>query len=447
MRKIYLFLVCFCVSQIILAQNQEKETLIKKNWNFGALPAITFDTDLGFQYGALVNLYDYGDGTRYPNYNHSLYFEVSRYTKGSGIYRFYYNSDQLIKGLFTSFDLSYLPDQAYDFYGFNGYEAKYNKDWTDDKNRDYYKTRMFYKYDRKLFRAKIDLQGNITSDKFRWIAGMNLQNFKVGSVNTDKLNKGKDDADKLPSPTEQPGLYENYKKWGILNTSEANGGFVPTFKGGLVYDTRDNKPNPMKGLWEEAVMEISPKVLGAESSFSRLCLIHRQYFTLIPKDLSFVYRLAYQTALSGNVPFYYKSQMITSILTGATAEGLGGAKTIRGILRNRVVGDGVFLGNAELRWKFARFNWIKNNFYLGLNAFTDFGRVTKMVDVKSKIVARSSIPQPDYFNWDVEKMHVSYGAGLRIVMNENFVIAADYGLAADEQDGKSGFYMGLNYIF
>lgn len=447
MRKIYLFLVCFCVSQIILAQNRENETLIKKNWNFGALPAITFDTDLGFQYGALVNLYDYGDGTRYPNYNHSLYFEVSRYTKGSGIYRFYYNSDQLIKGLFTSFDLSYLPDQAYDFYGFNGYEAKYNKDWTDDKNQDYYKTRMFYKYDRKLFRAKIDLQGNITSDKFRWIAGMNLQNFKVGSVNTDKLNKGKDDADKLPSPTEQPGLYENYKKWGILNASEANGGFVPTFKGGLVYDTRDNKPNPMKGLWEEAVMEISPKVLGAESSFSRLCLIHRQYFTLIPKDLSFVYRLAYQTALSGNVPFYYKSQMITSILTGATAEGLGGAKTIRGILRNRVVGDGVFLGNAELRWKFARFNWIKNNFYLGLNAFTDFGRVTKMVDVKSKIVARSSIPQPDYFNWDVEKMHVSYGAGLRIVMNENFVIAADYGLAADEQDGKSGFYMGLNYIF
>lgn len=447
MRKIYLFLVCFCVSQIILAQNRENETLIKKNWNFGALPAITFDTDLGFQYGALVNLYDYGDGTRYPNYNHSLYFEVSRYTKGSGIYRFYYNSDQLIKGLFTSFDLSYLPDQAYDFYGFNGYEAKYNKDWTDDKNQDYYKTRMFYKYDRKLFRAKIDLQGNITSDKFRWIAGMNLQNFKVGSVNTDKLNKGKDDADKLPSPTEQPGLYENYKKWGILNASEANGGFVPTFKGGLVYDTRDNKPNPMKGLWEEAVLEVSPKVLGAESSFSRLCLIHRQYFTLIPKDLSFVYRLAYQTALSGNVPFYYKSQMITSILTGATAEGLGGAKTIRGILRNRVVGDGVFLGNAELRWKFARFNWIKNNFYLGLNAFTDFGRVTKMVDVKSKIVARSSIPQPDYFNWDVEKMHVSYGAGLRIVMNENFVIAADYGLAADEQDGKSGFYMGLNYIF
>jgi len=433
-------------SQFLMAQNQQNDVLIKKNWNFGALPAITFDTDLGFQYGALVNLYDYGDGSRYPNYDHSLYFEVSRFTKGSGIYRFYYNSDQLIKGLFTSLDLSYLPDQAYDFYGFNGYESVYNKDWTDDKS-SLYRTRMFYKYDRKLLRAKIDLQGKISGDRFRWIAGMNLQNFKIGSVDTEKLNKGKSESDKLPSPAVTPGLYENYKSWGILNAKEANGGFVPTFKGGLVYDSRDNKPNPMKGLWEEAVLEVSPKILGAESSFSRLCLIHRQYFTLIPNDLSFVYRLAYQTTLSGNVPFYYKSQMITSILTGATAEGLGGAKTVRGILRNRVVGDGVFLGNTELRWKFVRFKWIKNNFYLGLNTFADFGRVTKKVDVKSKVGLVNTIIEPQYFNWDAEKMHISYGCGLRVVMNENFVIAADYGLASDKQDGKSGFYMGLNYIF
>jgi hypothetical protein len=446
MRKNFLSLLCLCFSVVGFGQAEKQAELIKKNWNFGALPAITFDTDLGFQYGALVNLYDYGDGSRYPNYDHSLYFEVSRYTKGSGIYRFYYNSDQLIKGLQTSFDISYLTDRAYDFYGFNGYEAVIHTEWYDDSDKGYL-TRMFYKYDRKLFRIKFDFQGKISSDKFRWIAGINMQNFNVGSVNIDKLNKGKSEEDKLPSTTDQPGLYENYKKWGILDAHEADGGFVPALKGGLVFDTRDNKPNPMKGLWEEAVLEVSPKILGAESSFSRICFIHRQYFTLVPKNLSFAYRLAYQTTLSGNVPFYYKSQMITSILTGATSEGLGGGKTIRGILRNRVQGDGVFLGNAEMRWKFARFNWIKNNFYLGLNAFTDFGRVTQMVDVKSKVVAMSSVPQPTYFDWDVERMHVSYGAGLRIVMNENFVVAADYGLAADKQDGSSGFYMGLNYLF
>jgi len=444
--KYYLTLISICLSLGLFGQSEKKDEVIKKNWNFGALPAVAFDTDLGFQYGALVNLYDYGDGSRYPQYDHSLYFEVSRYTKGSSIYRFYYNSDQLFKGIETSLDLSYLTDQDYDFYGFNGFEAVIHPEWIDKADAAY-KTRMFYKYDRKLLRMKVDLQGKISSERFRWIAGMNFQNFKIGSVNIDKFNKGKSGGDKLPTTTEVSGLYELYQQWGIINAQEANGGFVPTFKAGLVWDTRDNRPNPMKGNWTEAVVEASPKILGSESSFVQLCLIHRQYFTLIPKDLSFAYRLGYQTALSGNVPFYYRSQLISSVLTGDMSEGMGGARTLRGALRNRVIGDGIVYGNAELRWKFVRFNLINNNFYLGLSAFTDIGKVTKKVDVESLIVPESLIQQPDYFRLGDEKMHYSYGAGLHIAMNENFIIAIDYGLSVDRQDGTSGLYIGLNYLF
>ncbi|HZL09336.1 MAG TPA: BamA/TamA family outer membrane protein [Prolixibacteraceae bacterium] len=444
MKKFQLSFLCVCLSIVLFAQPEKKDELIKKNWNFGALPTITFDTDLGFQYGALVNLYNYGDGSRFPKYNHSLYFEVSRFTKGSGINRFYYDSDQLIKGLQTSVDLSYLSDQGYDFYGFNGYDAVYQSDWIDSDNTADYKTRMFYKYDRKLFRFKVDLQGKLSGDHIRWIGGFNLQNFAISSVNLDKLNKGKSGSDVLP-PVD--GLFELYQQWGIIPEKEANGGFVPALKGGIVYDSRDNRPNPMKGIWTEAVLEGAPEFLGAESSFAKLSLIHRQYFTLVPKNLSFVYRLAYQTTVAGHTPFYYQSQVITSVLTGALSEGLGGGKTMRGILRNRVVGDGFFYGNLEMRWKVVRFNWINNNFYIGLNAFTDFGKVTEKIDVKSIIAPMSSVPQPDYFNWDAEKFHYSYGAGLRVVMNENFVIAADYGMTPNEQDGTSGIYIGLNYLF
>jgi outer membrane protein assembly factor BamA len=320
-------------------------------------------------------------------------------------------------------------------------------DWVDDTQpAGVYKTRMFYKYDRKLFRFKGDIQGKIAGDNFRWITGWNFQNFKVGSVNIDKLNKGKDDSNKLPKTD---GLYEKYQQWGIISGDEVDGGFVPTFKGGIVLDTRDNRANPMKGVWTEAVVEVSPKILGSESSFSKLSITHREYFTLIPNNLSLVYRLAYQTTLGGDVPFYYQSQVITSMMTGATSEGLGGGSTLRGILRNRVIGDGVFYGNIEARWKFVRFNFIKNNFYLGLNGFTDFGKVTRMVDVKSKVKSLNWEDQSinNYFNWDAEKMHYSYGAGLIVAMNENFVISMDYGLAMDKQDGKRGFYMGLNYLF
>ncbi len=439
MKKLWSVLLCFFALSGIIAQDE----VVKTGWNFGALPTITFDTDLGFQYGALVNLYQYGDGSRYPNYDHSLYFEVSRFTKGSGINRFYYDSDQLIKGLQTSFDISYLSDQAYDFYGFNGFDAVVNPDWIDDSQPDdIYKTRMFYKYDRKMFRFKVDLQGKFSGEKLKWAAGVNLLNFNIGSVDLEKLNKGKEGDDLLP---EIDGLYEKYQTWGIISPEEADGGFVPELKAGLVYDTRDNRPNPMKGIWTEAVLMGAPGFLGAESNFAKLSLTHRQYFTLIPNDLSLAYRLAYQTTIAGHAPFYYQTQVIVSELKGAASEGLGGAKSLRGIRRNRIVGDGFFYGNVEARWKFARFQFINNNFYLGLNGFMDFGQVTKKIEFSSH---NGFVPQPDnYFDKGAEKMHFSYGTGLRIVMNQNFIIAVDYGMAADERDGDSGLYIGLNYLF
>jgi len=439
-----LFLLFFALTGLMAQEEASKKEVTKDGWNFGALPTITFDTDLGFQYGALVNLYDYGDGSGYPNYNHSLYFEVSRFTKGSGINRFYYDSDKLLKGLQTSVDISYLSDQAYDFFGFNGYDAIVNYDWIDDADPNY-KSRMFYKYDRKMFRFKVDLQGKLSGEHVKWIGGVNLLNFKVGKVDIDKLNKGKEGDEVLPPHTEQPGLYEKYQDWNIISEEEANGGFVPALKAGLVYDSRDNRPNPMKGIWTEAVLEGAPELLGAESSFVKFSLTHRQYFTIVPENLSLAYRLAYQTTVGGNVPFYYQSQVITSILKGAMSEGLGGAKSLRGISRNRIVGDGFFYGNIEARWKFWHFQFINNNWYMGLNGFMDFGQVTKKIDGLENIPSGES--NSEYYDAGAEKIHISYGAGLRIVMNQNFVIAIDYGMAADDRDGKSGMYIGLNYLF
>lgn len=408
--KYYLPLLCVLLSLVLYAQDEKKEDGIKKNWNFGALPTITYDTDLGFQYGALVNLFDYGDGSRYPRYDHSLYFEVSRFTKGSSINNFMYNSDRLIPGIETTVDFAYLTDQAYDFYGFNGFESYIHPEWIDTEDPAY-RTRMFYKYDQKLLRLKLDVQGNLTGERFRWTAGINFQDFKIGSVNTDKLNKGKDLEDKLPSPADEPGLYEWYKLWKIIGPEEADGGIIPTFRAGLVLDTRDNRPNPMKGIATEILLETSPQILSAESAFTQMAIIHRQYFTLIPRDLSLAYRLGYQTTLSGDVPFYYRSHIINSVLTESASGGLGGKKTLRGIRRNRVVGEDMAYGNVELRWKFAHFDLGNNHFYLGANAFTDFGKVTKKVDVESVVAPVSSIPQPDYFRWGADKMHYSYGAG------------------------------------
>ncbi len=441
-RNISVFLI-----SILLLSASAQEKKIKKGWNFGVLPTITFDTDLGFQYGGLIDLYQYGSGDIYPGYYHKFYFEISHYTKGSGIFRFNYDSEHLIPGIKISSDLAYLPDEAYDFYGFNGYDAVFNKSSTDTGSPEY-KTRMFYRLRRLLSRFKNDFTGKLYGDKLFWSAGFSIQNFSISSVDIDKLNRGKSAGDRLPSVADQPGLYELYQTWDIIKPKEANGGLINTIKAGLTYDSRDNDPNPMKGLWTEAGIEVSPKLLGSESDFGKFYLTHRQYFTLIPGDLAFAYRLGYQQTIFGTVPFYYQSQLIVSVLKGATSEGLGGSKTLRGILRNRIVGDGIFYGNAELRWKAVRFSLINQNWYIGLNGFTDFGMVTDKINFILPFFSDYFIlHEYEFIRPGSERMHVSAGGGLRIAMNENFIIAIDLGKAFNSQDGNIGFYMGLNYLF
>jgi len=443
----FLIISLFTSSGIKAQDNQDRpEEKVKTGWTFGALPTITFDSDLGFQYGALINLYNYGDGSRYPMYNHSLYFEVSRFTKGSGINRFFYDSDELLKGIRTTFDLSYLTDQKMDFFGFNGYETNYKPEWIDEADTGSYRSRMFYAHERKMLRIKADFQRKIGTTDFGWVAGFSIYNFKTGPVDIGRLNDGKDVDKQLPNV---PGLYDKYVEWGIISPEEKDGGWVNYLKAGITFDTRDNEANPMKGVWTEAVLQTAPSFLGNGSfSHTKIALIHRQYFTLIKRDLSFAYRVAYQSTISGKAPFYAYPLVMTSYMTGAYSEGLGGSKTLRGILRNRVVGNGFVYENMELRWKMIRTTFLKQNFYIGLSAFWDAGMIVQPVAIdKSGVVLEPGEQLSDYFSGKKDKLHSSLGGGLHFALNENFIVAVDMGKALNPQDGNIGFYIGLNYLF
>lgn len=433
-----LLLLC---SMVVLGQEAEKETKTKTGWNFGALPVITYNTDLGLQYGALTNIYNYGDGKAYPMYYHSFYAEISRYTKGSGIYRFFYDSKFLIPNIRFTGDIAYLPDEALDFYGFNGYQSVFNKDWEDDSS-DTYKTRMFYKHKRNMFRTKLDFQGKTGLENLNWAAGLELNNVEISTVDIEKLNKGKT-GDNILKDTAT--LFDNYVEWGIIKPEETDGGFFTTLKAGVVFDTRDNEPNPMKGLWSEVVVAQS---LNSDFTYTKLAITHRQYFTLIDENLSFAYRLGYQGIIAGDAPFYALPNMVFSFIPSSTTDGLGGSKSVRGLVRNRVVGNGMVYGNLELRWKFTHFSFKNQNFYLALSPFMDFGEV-----IQDKKIDKSLIPltvnQDEYFDNELkeDKVHITYGTGFRIAMNQNFIVAVDAGFPLKEQDGDMGLYIGLNFLF
>ena len=58
----------------------KKKEIVKTGYNFGPLPAVAFDADKGFQLGALLNIYHFGDGSTYPNTRQQWYIEASFFT-------------------------------------------------------------------------------------------------------------------------------------------------------------------------------------------------------------------------------------------------------------------------------------------------------------------------------------------------------------------------------
>ena len=464
MLKRGMFITIALLWMVTTVVSQDVDTVMnvegKNGWNFGGLPIISYDSDLGLQYGALASVYHYGDGTRYPEYDHRFYVEASWYTKGSGLFRFAYESDRLIKNIRLNFDISYNPDDAYDFLGFNGYEAVYNKGWADQDEEDY-RTRAFYKLSRKMFKTRVDFAGHLAVKNLYWTAGMEYYNLEIGSVDIDKYNKGKSGEDLLPSVDSLPGLFENYQDWNLITADNKDGGNVFGIKAGLMYDSRNTRAHPTKGIWTEVGIFYAPSFANdVDKGYLKIYATHRQYLSIVKNRLTFAYRIGYQTSIVNEAPWYAEQFIITSELRGSTSEGLGGGKNLRGIKRNRVVGDGVLYGNLELRWKVVFFKLFGQNIYIGLNGFVDGGQVVKLIPTKDQIdLIPEKLVDPggvyvegdpvkaDFFDVGAEKLHTSYGAGLRFAMNENFIIAVDYGKVISEKDGGSGLYIGLNYLF
>ena len=449
-RLLSLLLISF-FSLTIIAQESDtvsssKGEKVKTGFSLGGVPVVAYDSDIGFKYGALVNLYWYGDGSRYPQYDHSVYVEWSRTTKGNGINQITWESDKLIPGIRSLFEASYLTEKALDFYGFNGYQAVYDLDF-EQEGLDQHgnANRLYYKHSRQLLRLKADFQGEIQGQKLRWLGGIAFYGNSIDSVDVDGLNEGKDE-DLLSHNS----LYGNYVEWGMIEGDQAKGGNHTILKGGLIYDTRDNEPNPFSGIWSEMQLHYAPSFLSnTDYSYARIVLTHRQYFTLIPEWMNLAYRVSYQGKIAGEMPFYMMPFMFQSA-PKLTRDGVGGSKTVRGVRRNRIVGDGFVFGNLELRGKILRTNVLNQNFHIALSAFADAGMVTQKYDFDSSGMPGALPPDlpSEIIDLDAKEVpHVGVGGGIHFILNHNFIVTVDYGMALKKEDGDTGLYINLNYLF
>ena len=460
----------------------EKGEIIKTGINLGPLPVVAFDADRGFQFGALMNIYDFGNGKNYPNPNSQWYIEASAYVKESkiGSYKFILNYDNktLIPGVRMSICTGYYKDAALDFYGFNGYQSNYDMkligehtEFWDDKagqkleNKFDKKGKLpkgFYRFGRDLVKAKVDFTGEILKN-FYWEAGYNFSWTKAQDF-TPKgytVYKGFDAA----QPDAGTSLFALYKAWGIIPEDEANGGLTSSIRVGLMYDSRNVENNPTKGIWAEAHVIAAPKWLGTTHEHYRYCATFRHYVPIVQDKLTFAYRLGYQGTIGKNAP-WYNLPFYTNMGIKADNDGFGGYRTVRGLMLNRVQGLDTGFYNIEFRYKFIEFKLWKQNIAFALSAFTDGAHVFRgynmaFTDAAKKKIVDTAATQVEgaaklasyetlYNKFVLDRkdgFHGSAGLGLRFIMNQNFIVAFEGAQCFNKQDGGFAFYLNTGFLF
>ncbi len=474
---------------------QEVDSLgrkIKTGWNFGILPSVAYDADYGFQGGVLTNVYYYGDGSQYPEYIHSLYFEAAYTTKHHGIFRFNYDSKYLIPGYRLTLDATYLPDAMCDFYGFNGYDTRYHHEWCDWSKKPEkmdvtnYRSRVFYKYKRDLIRIAGDIEGTIYKD-LKWNAGIGVLGYIIDDCDIDMLN-GKNvydpalDHQKALNPNE-PLLYDKYKQWGLIGADEANGGWHPYARVGITYDTRDKRQGPNKGIYTDAFFTYSAAFNAKYGQQASAGYNHLQFnFTFrhyVPcyydkkgiNRITFAYRIGTQNLIAGRSPFYMNNYLNTLFIQRVYYEGLGGGNSVRGMMANRILANGFAYANVEFRFRVVDFDIGRQHFYIGLNPFFDLGVITQPYDLNELVERHTNGQYQDllssmtaagddydtYFDTKDKNAywpHMCAGIGLKVGMNENFVLSADWGIPVNQapynkQDNAkwANFYVKMGYLF
>src|SRR5262249_30696707 len=161
------------------------------------------------------------------------------------------------------------------------------------------------------------------------------------------------------------------------------------------------------GTWADVLVQhVDPK-LGASWNYTRLTATVRHYQPLGGR-VTLANRLVLQSA-NGDEPFYSLSELST---TEKSQDGLGGTSTIRGIPKDRYIGQGMFVSNNEVRWRALDFGLMGRPSSLVMSTFLDAGRVwDRGFDLHSSF----------------GDMHSGYGAGVRLGFGPSFVISTDVG--------------------
>lgn len=362
------------------------------------LPTLSFDSDEGVGYGAIAEIYDYGDGRPRP-YKWTLQPKVLVTTRGRRDFTFFIDAPELLPpGWRVNGFLGYERRVVTPYYGI-GNETTHDASLEDpDGGNPHY-----YAFGRLRKSALFNLERNVQGTPLWALFGGGLVQSEID-----------------PTPQNEGTTLYATQVGASVETYWAN--YV---RAGLIWDTRDRETGPTEGVWSEVVLHWVTESLGADVDFTRWSLTDRRYYSITDR-LVLANRLSLQ-GISGDAPIHQLQRVQTSFKQG---EGLGGLRTLRGISRNRYAGKGMFVWNAELRLRIVDFTALGRSFHGALSGFLDQGRVW----------AGGVRPQEL-----LSDLHRGYGLGAHLGMGENFVATLD--VAHSSEEGGFPIYVDLGYLF
>ena len=385
-------------------QEEETEPWQEQGYGWGALPALNYNSDEGFGFGAVGDIYRY-DGVTSP-YRGDLGFLVFFTAKGSQYHRL--NLDILRIGgepvrLTTSLQFQATKSRNYcgltppgdcdegaaervaDDLGLVGTER-------DDFVHRYYLVRVIDPFLSLIVRYELGWLGSHRVEAFGgWLGQLVIP----GDFGTDQPYANS--------------LYDQHYPGG-------EEGFLSIVQAGVMFDARDNEPSPTRGTWLEASVRGAGPWSGGRDDW--------EYF-------------GYNATLRGYVPLGTERVVLTDRLvfdgifgdtyTGDLArpggsqiyEFFGGQRAGRGIRAARVLGRARVMNQTELRATV----WQPHPFGLRLAitpvALFDVGYWAENFN--------------DIGNDDKADVVWGVGGGLRVAANQNFIVRFDVGFSPLEE--------------
>lgn len=409
------------------AKTKKKSKVRRRDPNrreYSILPAINYNSDRGFGFGALGSIAQFRKGM-FP-YHWRLFFRLFATVKidEAGQAEFPFHRDTItldLRGLLRNttrimVSAGFLRFTTTGYYGLGNAAL-----------RDPEQNAKYYQYDRMYPTASFGMFNQI------WRKGLNrLEIYSslsfthntitayTGSKLEEDLRRSLRDNDPYSQTLRSMlrGLRPHTQLKAVL---------------GIQFDSRDHEFSPNQGMLHELSIRAILPGLAPGLAFAAGHLNLRFFIPIWKPYLTLAVRVL-GDMIWGDAPLYELYSMGGII----PLEGPGGMDTIRGIRAQRFYGKIKLVGNVEIRSVIFDFMLLRQRIRLGLIAFADTGRVWTDYNFINDNTRRA-------FDGNEHGFTLAVGGGGRLQWGETFIMRVDFGWSPTDQDW--GAYFWVNHIF